>query len=92
MTKGISLPSAPLSHRNLQFERQTLYITGNSYLNCRFRFCTLVVRELPSGAAFENCRFESCIWELSMNVRDRQAWQIFLDQIAPAIMQSLPTS
>lgn len=81
---------ATLSHHDRTFDRQTHYVTGNSYVNCHFRHCTMIVRELPLSPAFENCRFDSCIWELCMNVRDRHAWQYFIEQIAPAIMHSLP--
>jgi hypothetical protein len=85
----MSTETITLSHRDRSFERMSLYVTGNSYLNCHFRHCTMIVRELPLSPAFQNCRFDSCIWDISMNIRDRDAWQYFLDQIAPAIMRSL---
>lgn len=82
--------SATLYHRDCQFEDQSIYVTGHTYAFCSFRRCTLILRELPTAAAFESCHFDSCIWQLSLNVRDGQAWQQFLDQIAPVIMDTLP--
>jgi hypothetical protein len=79
-----------LPHYDVEFVNQSLYVTGHMYANCSFRGCTLIVRELPTVGAFANCRFESCLWQLHLNVRDRRVWQTFLERIAPFIGDTLP--
>jgi hypothetical protein len=61
-----------LTHRDVTFENQTVYLTGHSYVDCRFVHCTLVLRDGPE-AAFENCRFESCVWHLDLVVPNFEA-------------------
>lgn len=61
-----------LTHRGIVFENQTVYLTGHSYVDCAFRQCTLVLRDGPD-AAFENCRFESCVWHVDLVVPNAEA-------------------
>ena len=77
-----------LVHEKVVFEDQVIYLAGNSYFDCTFRRCTLVVRE--QIGPLTGCCIESCIWHLDLLISDHEYWDSFLGRIAPAITQSLP--
>lgn len=72
------------------YEDQSIYVTGRTYVNCTFRRCTLIVRELPFAGAFSGCEFDSCVWHFSIMVSDRRAWGRFLTDEGPSVTSSLP--
>jgi hypothetical protein len=49
-------------HEGQTFANQTVYITGNAYLNCTFTACTLVLREPVYH--LENCVYDRCNWHI----------------------------
>ncbi len=79
-----------VGHRDHVFERQSIYLSGHSYEACVFRQCTLIVKDLARLGLVRNCQFENCVWHLNVTIHDRNAWQTFLSEIAPAITYTLP--
>ena len=49
-------------HDNRTFENQTVYISGQAFINCKFVGCTLVLRETIYH--LEQCSFERCNWHV----------------------------
>jgi len=49
-------------HEGLTFQNQTIYISGQAYVRCRFVGCTLVLRETVKY--LEACTFERCNWHV----------------------------
>lgn len=49
-------------HENQNFENQTVYISGQAFIDCTFTGCTLVLRETVYH--LERCRFERCNWHV----------------------------
>ena len=49
-------------HDNVTFTNQTVYISGQAFINCNFTACTLVLRETVYH--LERCTFERCNWHV----------------------------
>jgi len=49
-------------HENETFLNQTVYISGQAFINCTFIACTLVLRETIYH--LERCTFERCNWHV----------------------------
>lgn len=49
-------------HQNETFQNQTVYISGQAFVNCKFIACTLVLRETVYH--LEGCTFERCNWHV----------------------------
>jgi hypothetical protein len=49
-------------HENESFLNQTVYISGQAFINCTFVACTLVLRETIYH--LERCTFERCNWHV----------------------------
>ena len=49
-------------HENESFLNQTVYISGQAFINCTFTACTLVLRETVYH--LERCAFERCNWHV----------------------------
>src|SRR5688572_31459212 len=49
-------------HENATFQNQTVYISGQAFINCTFIGCTLVLRETIYH--LQNCTFERCNWHV----------------------------
>lgn len=49
-------------HEGVSFENQTVYISGQAFIGCTFRGCTLVLRETIYH--LEKCTFERCNWHV----------------------------
>jgi hypothetical protein len=49
-------------HESQTFANQTIYISGQAFINCTFTGCTLVLRE--SIYHMEGCTFERCNWHI----------------------------
>ena len=49
-------------HENKTFENQTVYISGQAFVNCKFQACTLVLRETIYH--LDQCTFERCNWHV----------------------------
>lgn len=49
-------------HENQTFVNQTVYISGQAFINCSFTACTLVLRETIYH--LEGCTFERCNWHV----------------------------
>jgi hypothetical protein len=49
-------------HDNETFRNQTVYISGQAFINCTFAACTLVLRETIYH--LEGCTFERCNWHV----------------------------
>ena len=49
-------------HEDETFKNQTVYISGQAFIRCKFVACTLVLRE--SVYHLEGCTFERCNWHI----------------------------
>ena len=49
-------------HDGQTFANQTIYISGQAFINCTFAACTLVLRE--NVYHMEGCTFERCNWHI----------------------------
>lgn len=49
-------------HENQTFTNQTVYISGQGFINCQFVDCTLVLRETIYH--LERCSFVRCNWHV----------------------------
>ena len=49
-------------HEGETFSNQTVYISGQAFIRCKFVACTLVLRE--SVYHLEGCTFERCNWHV----------------------------
>ena len=50
-------------HEDMNFESQTIMLSGNAYLNCTFSSCTLIFTNV--GFVLNGCRFENCNWHMN---------------------------
>lgn len=51
-------------HENVKFVNQTVYISGQAFINCEFVGCTLVVRDVTYH--LDKCVFERCNWHIDL--------------------------
>jgi hypothetical protein len=49
-------------HEGMTFQNQTIYVSGQAFVKCRFINCTLVLRETVKY--LEGCTFERCNWHV----------------------------
>ncbi|MGH7178074.1 MAG: hypothetical protein ACREJC_11895 [Tepidisphaeraceae bacterium] len=49
-------------HENETFTNQTVYISGQAFIKCKFSGCTLVLRETIYH--LDGCAFERCNWHV----------------------------
>ncbi len=49
-------------HENEKFVNQTVYISGQAFVNCQFTACTLVLRETVYH--LQGCSFDRCNWHV----------------------------
>ena len=49
-------------HEGETFHNQTVYISGQAFINCTFVACTLILRETVYH--LQNCTFERCNWHV----------------------------
>jgi len=49
-------------HEKVTFKNQTVYISGQAFLNCSFIDCTLVLRE--TIYFLQDCTFDRCNWHV----------------------------
>ena len=49
-------------HEGETFINQTVYISGQAFINCTFMACTLILRETIYH--LQNCTFERCNWHV----------------------------
>jgi hypothetical protein len=49
-------------HEGVTFQNQTIYVSGQAFVKCRFVNCTLVLRETIKY--LEGCTFERCNWHV----------------------------
>ena len=49
-------------HDSESFLNQTVYISGQAFINCTFTACTLVLRETVYH--LDRCSFERCNWHV----------------------------
>src|SRR5271170_604636 len=49
-------------HDGATFQNQTIYVSGQAFVKCRFIGCTLVLRETVKY--LEGCTFERCNWHV----------------------------
>ena len=49
-------------HEGETFRNQTVYISGQAFINCTFTACTLILRETIYH--LQNCTFERCNWHV----------------------------
>ena len=50
-------------HEGATFENQTIYISGQAFIRCKFVACTLVLRETTYH--LEECSFDRCNWHVN---------------------------
>ena len=80
-----------LMHERVDYDRKVVMVTGNSYRNCTFRQCTMIIKSLDADPRqFEDCRFHACSWHFDVVIHDPDAWRDFLATIGPVVEQSLP--
>src|SRR3954453_5748931 len=55
-------PMLLTKHEGETFQNQTVYISGQAFINCTFTACTLILR----GTVYhlQNCTFERCNWHV----------------------------
>lgn len=82
-------PVTTLVQEGRQFRNETVYMSGNSFYDCKFFRCTLVVRE-EGITSLVGCTFECCNWHLDILVTDHRRWDSFLKTMAPLIRDTLP--
>ena len=60
-----------LLHENIEFEHQTILISGSAFVDCTFTCCTLVIKEF-SASNFQmiGCEFGGCIWDFQSVISD----------------------
>jgi hypothetical protein len=80
-----------LVHEGRQFKNETVYMTGNSFYDCKFLRCTLVIRE-GGISNLVGCTFECCNWHIDILITDHHRWDSFLKTMAPLIRGSVPRS
>lgn len=49
-------------HEGVKFQNQTVYISGQAFVNCTFTDCTLVLRE--TIYYLKDCTFDRCNWHV----------------------------
>jgi hypothetical protein len=49
-------------HENETFTNQTVYLSGQAFINCKFVACTLVLREMVCH--LDKCGFDRCNWHI----------------------------
>lgn len=49
-------------HEGVKFQNQTVYISGQAFINCTFTDCTLVLRE--TIYYLKDCTFDRCNWHV----------------------------
>lgn len=49
-------------HEGQTFTNQTVYVSGNAFINCTFSGCTLVLREPVYH--LESCVYDRCNWHI----------------------------
>lgn len=49
-------------HEDVTFTNQTVYITGQAFIRCKFLACTLVLRQ--GFYHLDGCAFERCNWHV----------------------------
>lgn len=66
LAEPATAPAAPrqllTKHENETFENQTVYLSGQAFIHCKFNGCTVVVRESPYH--LDGCTFERCNWHV----------------------------
>src|SRR5215217_4182541 len=80
-------------HEGETFLNQTVYISGQAFIRCRFIACTLVLRETVYH--LEGCTFERCNWHVDWvlmwgspeSIREIKALVTMIEQ---AQVQQLP--
>ena len=51
-------------HENETFKNQTVYLSGQAFINCTFAACTMVLRETVYH--LQDCTFERCNWHVDL--------------------------
>jgi hypothetical protein len=51
-------------HENEKFQNQTVYLSGQAFINCTFIACTMVLRETVYH--LQDCTFERCNWHVDL--------------------------
>ena len=49
-------------HEGEKFSNQTIYLSGQAFIKCKFVACTLILREAVYH--LEGCNFERCNWHV----------------------------
>jgi hypothetical protein len=49
-------------HENETFQNQTVYISGQAFIRCKFVACTLVLRDAVYH--WEDCQADRCNWHI----------------------------
>lgn len=78
-----------LRHDNVVFQDQAVYTSGNAYVGCTFRRCTMVAVGL-GNAVFDHCNFEACTWHINVIVHDAQSCEA-LQQLLNVARRCVPT-
>jgi hypothetical protein len=81
---------ALLRHDNVTFEDETLCVTGNAYVGCRFERCTL---QFVGGVQsyFDRCTFTNCVWHFNVVISDSAQADALVELINRCVYRSVPS-
>jgi hypothetical protein len=49
-------------HEGQTFQNQTIYLSGQAFIDCKFIACTLILREMVCH--LDKCGFDRCNWHI----------------------------
>ena len=79
---------ALLRHDNVSFADETLCVTGNAFIDCRFERCTLqFVGDVLSY--FDRCTFTNCVWHFNVVIGDSQQADALVELINRCVYRSV---
>lgn len=79
-----------LLHKGVTFEDQTVYLSGNAYVECNFARCTFVLRDAPFH--IEGGKAEGCVWHLDLVVHDPAQLTALITFLQSSVAGSIPNA
>jgi hypothetical protein len=79
---------ALLRHDNVEFADETICVTGNAFVGCRFERCTL---QFIGGVLsyFDQCTFANCVWHFNVVISDTSQTDALLELINRCVYRSV---
>jgi hypothetical protein len=83
-------------HENETFQNDTVYLSGQAFINCRFVACTLVLRE--TVCHLDGCGFDRCNWHIDRvllwgnpdSVREMKTIVLLIEQLQQQQLAQAP--